>query len=484
MLLCPGKRRRAYTLTELLVVIAIASILLGMGYYLITAGQRAGEKLVAEALGSRPISKERRPVRQVPKGPDGKAAIITIQDRHIVVFQDNIADAQAEVARLAQQIPMQVVHVYNSAIKGFAAHVTKHNLPALRQAASVKYLQPDLVVHAAVQSTPTGVRRIGADALTGSKLGNPPKKTVQKIGPAPPQNLGFGAPGGAAGSRFGDFQAVVAVIDTGVDDKHPDLNVTLTKGFGFPDATDTLGHGTHVAGTVGARGNTIGVIGVAPGIRIWGLKVLDGFGAGTTADVIAAVDFCAVNSGKVQIVNMSLGIRAVVPAVNLACDNLVKKGVVVTVSAMNTSEDASNWSPASAPSVITVAALADSDGKPGGKGPPTPDGKDDSFATFSNFGTIVDVIAPGVDIQSTLPGGSYGLNSGTSMAAPHVAGLAAIILDPGQRGQKPENIKLPGQAPKLVNVSPAGVLNLILQTSVESIPGPGRTYPLINARPF
>jgi streptogramin lyase/subtilisin family serine protease len=226
----------------------------------------------------------------------------------------------------------------------------------------------------------------------------------------------------------------VAVIDTGIDFAHPDLNVvtrtscvtgTCIDGSG----TDVYTHGTHVAGTIGAIDNGIGVVGVAPGARMWAVKSLGDGGSGQESWIIKGVEWVTAHAGEIEVANMSLGCECPLTALEEAIGKSVKAGVVYAIAAGNSSSDAKFFSPAKYEGAITVSALADYDGKPGGKSASTCTnyGLDDRSASFSNYGTIVDIAAPGVCILSTAPGSKYGLKSGTSMATPLVAGAAAVL---------------------------------------------------------
>jgi subtilisin family serine protease len=172
--------------------------------------------------------------------------------------------------------------------------------------------------------------------------------------------------------------------------------------------------------------NSIGVVGVAPGARLWAVKVLDRSGAGALSDVIAGIDYITEHAKEIDVVNMSFGCKCDSTALNSAVNNAVSAGITFVTAAGNSGEDASTFSPASNPNVIAVGAIADSDGRCGGLGPATQYGNDDTFATFSNYGPKVTIAAPGVNILSTYYGSSYTTLSGTSMAAPYVAGAAAL----------------------------------------------------------
>jgi subtilisin family serine protease len=236
----------------------------------------------------------------------------------------------------------------------------------------------------------------------------------------------------------GSLDVDVAVVDTGIV-KHRELRIGGGKaciGNGYGDGN---GHGTHVAGTIAAKDNDTGVVGVAPGARLWAVKVLNAEGSGMTSTVICGLDWVYARRDTIEIVNMSLGGTAAAadqnpcgptttPLHNAVC-NLVVGGVTVIVAAGNGGEDAAKTAPATYDEAITVSAFRDFDGRPGGQGISTcARGEDDTFASFSNFGADVDIAAPGVCIRSTWPGGRYATLSGTSMATPHVSGAAALYI--------------------------------------------------------
>lgn len=244
-----------------------------------------------------------------------------------------------------------------------------------------------------------------------------------------------------------DVDATIAVLDTGIDLTHPDLNVTESVSFVGDNSrgNDVYGHGTHVAGTIAARMNDQGVVGVAPGAKLWAIKVLGDDGSGYLSQVIAGIEYITQNANKVDVVNMSFGGTGDASttcgadskdAYHQAICGAVGKGVVFVGAAGNNAGDGGNFLPAAYPEVISVSAMVDTDGLPGGKGASTTRGADDAFANFSNFGSVVDIAAPGADILSTYPGGKYAKLSGTSMASPHVAGAAALYIA-RNRAQKP-----------------------------------------------
>jgi subtilisin family serine protease len=222
----------------------------------------------------------------------------------------------------------------------------------------------------------------------------------------------------------GDPDVIVAVIDTGCDLNHPDLAVNLlprgTEDWDFADLADPSpddlnGHGTHVSGTVAAVNNTIGVLGVAPKCKIMPLRV--NLTAGLNQNRADAINYVAgratANPGKRYVINCSWRMNGDHAGVRNAIQNAVARNVVVVFAAgnANTNVDVTPQYPGIYPEVISVAAT----------------GQSDTRASFSNFGTKVDVSAPGVNIFSTLPDDTHTFMDGTSMASPHVAGLAALI---------------------------------------------------------
>ena len=243
--------------------------------------------------------------------------------------------------------------------------------------------------------------------------------------------------------------ADVAIVDTGVA-LHPDLNVVGGVNCSTSDRSawqDQNGHGTHVAGTVAAIDNTTGVVGVAPGARIWAVRILNADGYGLLSWYVCGLDWILAQRDpldaslpRIEAVNMSVAKTGSddrncgltnKDVLHQAICRLYKGGITVVAAAANESGSAAGYVPAAYNEVITVSALADTDGKSGGLGGNrcfswgTYD-VDDTFADFSNFGSDVDIIAPGKCIWSTIRGPSYGYSSGTSMAAPAVTGAVAL----------------------------------------------------------
>ena len=217
----------------------------------------------------------------------------------------------------------------------------------------------------------------------------------------------------------------VAVIDTGIDLSHPDLQGRVVGGYNAVTDSDGMdsegasyqddnGHGTHVAGVIAANGAKL--VGVAPKARLYAVKVLSADGGGNLSDIIKGVIWCANNS--IQVANMSLGSRTPSESLHRAVMYAKSRGVVIVAAAGNSSEDGVTYPGAYKDEVITVSA---SDAA-------------NRIASFSSRGPEVKFIAPGVDIFSSMLGGDYASLSGTSMAAPHVAGLAALVVSLNYRG--------------------------------------------------
>ena len=337
-----------------------------------------------------------------------------IPSRYIVVLND-VDEPGAVANAMASEHGLAIIHVYKYALKGYNAIIPITKLDQVKSDPRVSYVEEDQMVFAfnkpphdhptgddseqsppsSSQDLPTGVERINADHST---------------------------------TAAGDID--IAIIDTGIDTKHPDLNVVShARCTGTGANKDQNGHGTHVAGTAAALDNNIGVVGVAPSAKLWGVKVLDATGIGTLGCVIAGVDYVTSHADEIEVANMSLGFKGTSSALNTAIANSVAAGIVYVVAAGNSNADASEFSPANHPDVITVSAIADFDGQPGGLASPTcRNDVDDTFANFSNFGSSIEIAAPGVCILSTWIGGGYNTISGTSMASPHVAGAAALYM--------------------------------------------------------
>lgn len=335
-----------------------------------------------------------------------------VPGRYIIVLSGSVDDATTIAKAHATQFGIDVTHVYNHALKGYAASMDGHIADRIAALPIVDWIEQDWVVRASAQTLPTGIDRIDADL----------------------------SPTAAINGADQRVNVDVAVIDTGVSLSHPDLNVHAAGQrnciTSFLNANDDNGHGSHVAGTIGALDNTAGAVGVAPGARIWPVKVLNMAGVGLGSWIICGIDYVTSRASEIEVANMSLGGggsddgncgNSNGDSEHRAICNSVAAGITYAVAAGNDSQDAANSAPAAYDEVITVSSLADFNGQPGGGAAATcSTDVDDSFSNFSNFGADVDIIAPGTCIYSTSSGTGYATLSGTSMASPHVAGAAAL----------------------------------------------------------
>lgn len=346
------------------------------------------------------------------------AAAAGPNDEYIVVLKpsnDNVADVAREIAR---QYGGEIGFVYTHALDGFTLEIPSHAAAGLSQNPNIAYIEPMREVSVVgSQPIPTGIDRIEGDL-------NPPSVPMD---------------------------VDIAILDTGVyigtnpdgsARSHLDLNlryVTDCTGAvlypliggcsGSGNNQDGHGHGTHVAGIAAALDNDIGSVGVAPGARLWSVKVLQADGTGTLGMILAGIDMVTANADKIEVANMSLGFVGTSQALDDAIAAATDAGITFVVAAGNDAIDAKDFSPANSPDVITVSALADFDGLPGGLGSPTCRADiDDTLADFSNFGSEVEIAAPGVCIYSTWLDDGYATLSGTSMASPFVAGAVARLI--------------------------------------------------------
>ncbi|HEV3474369.1 MAG TPA: S8 family serine peptidase [Actinomycetota bacterium] len=353
-----------------------------------------------------------------------------LEGRYIVVYRPSVDRPNEVTEDLSRRHGFRTTHRFRHALEGFSAALSEGQLKRLRDDPRVEFVARDRVVHAlgAVpiapgDTVPTGVRRIEAGSST----------TVHQ-----PSSVN------------------VAVIDTGIDLEHPDLNaVNGIDCIGDGPADDGNGHGTHVAGTIGAKNNGSGVVGVAPGTKLYAVKVLNSNGSGTDSQVVCGIDWVTGTltdddpSNDIPVANMSLGGGGVpiegcsvtTDPMHLAICRSTTAGVTHVVAAGNDAWDFDYPpipdTPAAYPQALTVTAISDSDGRPGGQGGSLPcrSGEaDDRYASYSNFaltdaGEAHTVAAPGTCITSTRNGGGTTTMSGTSMAAPHIAGLVALCME-------------------------------------------------------
>ena len=338
-----------------------------------------------------------------------------------IVLLDAPADTAGAIARHGKREGIKADRKFER-VGAFAAKLDAGQRRALLADPNVVAVVPDEVIEVTAQTNPTGVSRVGARLSSTADIDTLDDQRVD---------------------------ADVAIVDTGVI-MHPDLNVVGGVNCSTSDRSawlDENGHGTHVAGTVAAIDNTIGVVGVAPGARVWAVRILNADGYGLLSWYVCGLDWILAQRDPIdpsrpliEAVNMSVAKTGAddgncgitnKDVLHQAICRLYKGGITVVAAAANDHTSAAKYVPAAYNQVITVSALADTDGKAGGLGGNrcfswgTYD-VDDTFADFSNYGGDVDIIAPGKCIWSTIRGPSYGYSSGTSMAAPAVTGAVAL----------------------------------------------------------
>jgi len=327
-----------------------------------------------------------------------------VPDQYVIVFNAaKVADDEVpgEVRRLQKAHGLAIGHIYDAAILGFSATVPAGILKKLQQDDAIERIEEDYEI------------TVGPVEEFAKKPG----------GGGGAVRVAQTTPWGVQATGYRDGTGKRAwIIDSGIDPNHPDLNVSTTLSINFVTGSreksttwqDKNGHGTHVAGTIAAKNDGFDVIGVAPGATVIAVRCLDSRGSGQYSWIIAGVNHVAAKAGVGDVCNMSLGgpaYGALDDAIRTAANTY---GVKFAIAAGNSYVDCSSTSPARAglyqPSIWTVSAH----------------NNQGVFATFSNYGAPVDVCAPGVSVTSTKMGGGLTIMSGTSMAAPHVAGILLV----------------------------------------------------------
>lgn len=316
----------------------------------------------------------------------GAEADGVLPDQYIVVFKNGTANqAVSSAVTAVEAAGGKVAFVYGTALQGFAGYLPARALETIRKDPNVAYVEADHIMFA------TDVTSWGLDRIDQRNL---------------PLNDTYNAPATGAGVS-------AYIIDTGIRKTHVDLGGRAFHGFTAINdgngSDDCNGHGTHVSGTVGGE-----TYGVAPDVLLYAVRVLGCAGSGATSGVIAGVDWVAANGDLPAVANMSLG-GSPSASLDTSVENAIAAGVTFAVAAGNSDADACDSSPARTPSALTVGATE----------------IDDTRASFSNWGPCLDLFAPGVDITSAWNSSDTASNtiSGTSMASPHVAGVAALVLD-------------------------------------------------------
>jgi subtilisin family serine protease len=315
-----------------------------------------------------------------------------IPGRYIVVYKDSVADPQADSDRKVRAMNGRRHHAFTRVLKGFSATLSDDAVRRLREDPDVAYIEQDQTVHA------TGLEDQATWGLDRIDQADRPLDTQYHW-------------------NYTGAGVYAFIIDTGIRATHSEFTGRTLPGFtSIADGggtNDCDGHGTHVAGTVGGS-----VYGVAKGVTLIPVRVLDCTGSGTWSGVIAGIDFVAQSNLRPAVANMSLG-GGKSTSVNAAVARAVAAGVTMVVAAGNENLNACNKSPASEPTAITVGATTSSDAR----------------ASFSNYGSCVDLFAPGVSIKSSWNTSDTATNviSGTSMATPHTTGVAALALEASPR---------------------------------------------------
>jgi subtilisin len=315
-----------------------------------------------------------------------------VEDRYIISLpaenESNSGRKSLKAVSILQKHNLgedRILNHFQGEFSNYVLHLSKTEAASLKQDPSILYIEPDRII-----SMCSCITVIEPKLVTWN---------LDKVG-------------------YGDGIGKTAwLVDSGIDYKHPDLTVDTIRSRSFvpdaPTAADDNGHGTHVAGIIGAKNNKIGTLGVASGATLVGIKVLDADGNGLLSYVIDAFAYLKTQVKAGEVINISLGVEEMSDILDKEIEGLANKGIFITIAAGNEGEEASKYSPGrtNGQNIYTVSAVDSLD----------------RFADFSNFGNdAVDFAAPGVRVLSTYMSGKYAIMSGTSMAAPHVSGILLV----------------------------------------------------------
>ena len=364
-----------------------------------------------------------------------------VPDEYIIVFNDNVTDIDAEAAMIGKNTGSKAKKIFKKALKGFSMKLSAEGLAIMKKNPKVKYIEQDQI--ATLSNLQTGVTW-GLDRIDQQAL---------------PLNSSY-----AYNSNGSTVDAYI--FDTGIRLDHEEFEGRAIFGFdAYPNGTtimDGSGHGTHVAGTIGGKTH-----GVAKGINLIAVRVMDDKGSGFYSDIIAGLDWATQHhTTKPAVGNLSLGGGA-----SFSLDEAVRRaiadGIVICVAAGNSNADAGSSSPARVADAITVGATT----------------SDDAKASYSNFGAVVDVFAPGTSILSAgrASSSTYVTMSGTSMASPHVAGVAALYMEKYKQ-YKPSEVQTGIKANahlNILNLIPEGTTNALLSSNFTQPPTESKILPSI-----